>query len=211
LKGRDLFDTSGHRVGTDNSNNILVQTANGNVPLSSLPMTSMANRQTAANIANYYGQQIGIHSPGNIGVGNNSTDNSTDALAYTAGKNIFLNAKGGLNKLLDDKNNMKSNLFHEKIHKDKGQDGNIPGLEHAGVFIEQMSDKSFANTTNDFKNEETGGLMLSLVKAITDGAQDSQVQGIVDQYNKLDTGYEISFQRKGTGTDSYEMKLINKQ
>jgi len=180
-----------------------------NVPFSSLAMNNMNNRQTAANIAGYYGNQIGIHSPGNVGVGNNSTDNSTDALAYTAGKNIFLNAKGGLNQLLDDKNNMKSNLFHEKIHKDKNQDGTISGLVHAEVFIEQMSDKSFANTTNDFKNEETGGLMLSLTKAITGGAQDSQIQEVIDQYNKLDTGYQISFKRSGSGNDSYEMKLIN--
>ena len=210
LKGMDLFDVTGHFIpGGDNSNRVLVRTNNGNVPLSSLAMNNMNNRQTAANIAGYYGNQIGIHSPGNVGVGNNSTDNSTDALAYTAGKNIFLNAKGGLNKLLDDKNNMKSNLFHEEIHKNKGQDGNISGLEHAEVFIEQMSDKSFANTTNDFKNEESGGLMLSLAKAITGGAQDSQIQEVVDQYNKLDTGYQISYKRTGTGTNSYEMKLIN--
>lgn len=86
----DLFDVTGHFVpGGDNSNRVLVHTNNGNVPLSSLAMNSMYNRQTAANIAGYYGNQIGIHKPGNIGVSNEKEENSSSSQAFITGKCVL--------------------------------------------------------------------------------------------------------------------------
>jgi RHS repeat-associated protein len=210
LKGMDLFDVTGHFIpGGDNSNRVLVRTNNGNVPLSSLAMNNMSNRQTAANIAGYYGNQIGIHSPGNIGVSNEPIENSSNSQAFISGKNIYLNAKGGLNRLLDDKNNLKNSLFHEKDHKDLGQgEKETSNLTHAGVYLDQMGDKSFENTTSDFKNQTTGAFKGILNDAIIyDGAQDSQIQGLVDQFNKLNTGYQISYKRTGADTSSYKLTV----
>jgi len=210
----DLFDVTGHFIpGGNNSNRVLVRTNNGNIPLSSLAMNNMSNRQTAANIAGYYGNQICIHSPGNIGVSNEPIENSSSSQAFMTGKDVYLNAKGGLNKLLDDKNNLKSSLYHEKDHKDLGQgEEKISNLTHAGVYLDQMRDKTFSNTTTDFKNQTTGGFIGILSQAIIkEGAQDSQIQGLVDQYNKLNTGYQISFERTGSDTSSYKLTLTHNQ
>jgi len=118
-KGKDLFDLTVHFIpGRDNSNRVLVRTNNGNVPLSSLAMDNISNRQTVANIAGYCGNQIGIHKPGNIGVANEKEENSSFSQAFITGKDVYLNAKGGLNKLLDNKYNLMNTLFHEKDHKD---------------------------------------------------------------------------------------------
>lgn len=174
----------------------------------------MTNRQTVANIAGYYGKQIGIHRPGYVGVGNEpDKKNSSDAPAFIIGGNIYLNAKSGINKLLNDKNNLTNTLFHEKDHKVLGQgEEKISNLTHAGIYIDQMGDKSFANTTPDFKNGLTGGFMDILSNAVLkEEAQDSQIQGLVDQYNKLNTGYQIFFERTGGNTSSYKLTLINNQ
>lgn len=73
-----------------------------------------------------------------------------------------------------------------------------------------MGDKSFGNTTPDFKNQTTGAFMGILSKAVfKDGAQESQNQGLVDQFNKLNTGYQISFEHKYTS--SYKLTLSNKK
>lgn len=144
---------------------------------------------------------------------NEKEENSSSSQAFITGKDVYLNAKGGLNKLLDNKYNLMNSLFHEKDHKDLGQgEKEISNLTHAGVYLDQIGDKSFENTTSDFKNQTTGAFMGILSKAILkEGAQDSQIQGLVDQYNKLNTGYQISFERTGGDTSSYKLTLSNKQ
>ena len=206
LKGMDLFDVTGHFIpGGDNSNRVLVRTNNGNVPFSSLAMNNMNNRQTAANIAGYYGNQIGIHSPGNIGVSNEPIENSSSSQAFMTGKNVYLNAKGGLNKLLDDKNNLKSSLYHEKDHKDLGQgEKETSNLTHAGVYLDQMGNKTFGNTTSDFKSQVVGAFMGILTDAYKDGAQDSQIQTKIDEFKKLNTGYKLSM-TSGSNSSSFDL------
>lgn len=169
----------------------------------------MANRQTAANIAGYYGNQIGIHKPGNIGISNEPDENSSSSPAFITGKNIFVNAKGGINKLLDNKYNLMSALFHEKDHKDYGHgEKDISNITHAEVYLDQMGDKSFEKATTDYKSQTTGAFMSILSNAILkDGAQDSQIQGFVDQYNKLNTGYQMTFKRTGSDNSAYKLTI----
>jgi len=193
--GRDLFDVTGRFVpGGNNSNTILVHTNNGDIPFSSLSMNSMSNRRIAANIAGYYAKQIGIQGLGSIGVANDKKYNSSEAQAFITGKDIFLNARGGLNSLLNDKHNMKSTLFHEKIHKVLGHgESDITNLTHAEVYINQMKDITFLETTEDFQKETIGGFMLILKDAyIKDGAQDAQIIDLINNFNKSNnSNYQI--------------------
>jgi RHS repeat-associated protein len=203
LYGKDIFDINGNHIKSDNTNIIKIQTFNGLINFSSLSMGNMNNRQAAANITAYYAGQVGIS--GRVGVANDKKAKSGE-LAFTTGSSIYLHAKGGLNKLLDNENNLKSTLFHEKLHKDRNQGENgASNLEHAQVYLDQMKDKTFTNTTSEFKN----GVVASVSKYIEGAAEDlatssgdlTKVADLVSALNNLSnvTGCNVSLKIETNG------------
>jgi len=215
----DFFKSDGslsHRTNTGTK--IFVQTKDGNKTFSQIQTNSMHNRQVLANVVTFYAGLVGIQ--GMVGIANHQDEKNKDGtidkhlsdktLAYTEGDNIYVNAKGGeINDLLDDYNNLESALIHEKDHKTKGH-GEKPAshTEHAEVYINQIGDPSFKNTTDDYKNGTIGSLIDELEKAsIDDQVQDNDIKGLVDRANQAlaNTDYSISFKRKIN--DSYGIEF----
>lgn len=217
----DFFNSEGKLIRqTKTGSKIYVQTASGNVAFSKLSLNNMHNRQVLANITAYYASQVGI--TGTVGVSNYPGNRNSDALAFTHGNKIYINArvKGvEVTPLFDNYNNLKNALVHEKDHKDKGHGFNkSSNLEHAEVYLNQIKDeKSFNKTTTDFKK----GMVGSIAKYLEDAAYDEMRNGngdftalnnLVSEFNKQSkrTGYTFSLRQTQSGysnPEGYEYKV----
>jgi hypothetical protein len=205
----DFFNSEGKLIKqTNTGTKIYIQTASGNVLYSQLPMNSLHNRQILAKITTHYAGKVGIS--GIVGVSNHPklTARGDGALAFTKGDGIYVNAKGGgVDPSLNDYNNLKNALSHEKDHKIKGHGYIEPtNFEHAEVYLAQIKDPTFKNTTSDFKK----GMAGSISRYLKDAAYDEMRKGVgdftslnnlVSEFNeqKTTTGYTFSLVQTETG------------
>jgi len=199
-----IFNMQGKLIQvTPTGHNILVKTDNGQlVNIANLPFNSK-NEQAIANIAGYYGSQVGIPR-GTVGVAP-----AGKGLAYTTGDKIDVNNRGGqIQSALGNYDNMKSALVHEKDHLDKGQGFKEPNnFQHAQVYSDQIADPTFKPTTEDFKKGILGSVSNYLKDAYNkdNSVQETDVEGVVNTINKNIAGY--GYQLNISINESHQMEI----
>ncbi len=222
----DFFSKNGQFVNhTDTkTNNIYVQTDKGNVLLTQVPLNSQQNRQIVAAVVGHFAKEVGIKTINQGGSGitglkaNPKGTSSESNMAFTEGNDIFLNKEGNkINSKLSDANNLKSTLFHEEDHKNKGQGfTDISNADHAQVYLDQVSDATFKNTTAGYKNGIIGSATNFIKNAAYDDVQNTgnfdDVNKLVSGFNKLSstTGYSITLtmtKNGGSNPDGYQFDV----
>lgn len=223
----DYFNADGSfSHSTKTGNNIVIRTAHADdVLLSAYMCFDPMCGQAMTRVAQHYGQQVGTGN-GFVGFGMHSKYNSSasgkqkGALAFTSGSNIFINTRGGINPLLNDSRNFKNALVHERIHRDAkhgfGEDGSegMSNFEHAQVFLQQMQDPTFAETTADYKElsmRSAAGLLAlaaeDQMKGDSGSGDLSGVNNLVAKFNKLSStsGYTMGVVQTGNGLSNPEL------
>lgn len=196
----DYFDKNGRFVKHTNTktNNIYVQTDKGDQLLTKVDLSKKDNRQAVANVVGHYAKEVGITTvneggKGITGLAVNGAKTSEESPAFTQGNDIFLNKNGNkLNSKLDDANNLKNVLVHEKGHKDDNQTTGFTSnlYNHLDVYAGQMSDPSFGKATTDFQN----GIVASFSQYIMNAAAESYVgaENFATDFNKSNKqGYKL--------------------
>jgi hypothetical protein len=165
----DFFNADGtfsHR--TDKGTKIFVCTADGNKELSQIDVYKAHNAKTLSKIEAYYASTIGVATGTVMGVDKEKAIQT--ALAYSTVKkgkdHINLSAGFGfVSPYLNDYNNLKSTLFHEKRHLERKDPSkkDYKFSDHVIIYEDQMNDKTFEPTTFDFKV----GIVTSYVSYLT--------------------------------------------
>jgi len=173
----DYFDKNGRFIRHTNTktNNIYVQTDQGNQLLTKVDLNIKENRKAIASIVGHYAKKVGITTinEGGKGITGLSVHNkpSEKSAAFTRGNDIFINKTGNkINSKLDDANNLMNILVHEKGHKDNNQ---IEGFEsnlfnHLEVYAKQLSDPSFSKSTTDFQDAIVGSFSQYIMNAVAE-------------------------------------------
>ncbi|WP_347160475.1 RHS repeat-associated core domain-containing protein [Pontibacter chitinilyticus] len=209
----DVFDSSGKLI-RRTSGPIQIQTKGGLKNLSQINTFRRGGAKLVANVAAYYAAKAGLPSGTTVGVDRYYNNHSVPA--YSVGESsVFLNAKGGyVNDNLDNQNNMINVMVHEKDHLQKGQ--GITGstfMEHAEVYLTQMGDKSFAKTTEEFKQSTITSFSQHLISAFNNEKylQSSDISQVVDAFNSLNTGYTLSSTESSDGKLSFKFSYMNSE
>jgi len=111
-----------------------------------------SNNSSSANIVLYYSGQVGINSSVVKTVGVRPNDDKN--LGVSTPTNIGIGTKGGANPILNDYNNLKSTLDHEKDHVQAGDPTKVDYTfkDHLAIYTKQMDNGSlFDKTTNEYK------------------------------------------------------------
>ena len=199
----DYFNSEGQFLKSEGSGTkIYVQTDNGVKLLTQIDLSaSKSNQQAVANVVGFYAKQVGIKTVadggiGTIGIkGNPEGDKSEANPAFTLGNDIYVNKKDNkLSSKLDDFNNLKSILIHEKFHKDRGHGFKKIGyFTHAEVYLSAIQDKSFVATTSGFKLSQITAFASALRDSyIKDQREFKDIQNAVDAANKIIRAYGYS-------------------
>jgi hypothetical protein len=223
----DYFDSEGNLIKrTKKGANIYVQTAEGNVLLTELPLNSATNRQTVLNIIGYYGSLVGITfqpegSDQNKGMGRLGMDvhpsgkGSDIAPAWTertdddprGGGNTYINKAGGkICSYFYNYHNLKSALKHENTHR-YAHYADETNFGHAQVYLEQIADWDFGLATKDFQIGILGSASKYLRDAAFDIARDGgnldDIRELVVKFNKESKrlGYEFILTESPYGDD----------
>jgi len=181
----DYFDSKGNYLRSDNKATRIIHIINKkgiDIQLKDYVFTKN-NSFALARIGRYYANEakVGINdlSHGMLSVGNLSYSNNDGQLIYNYetffndgivsadcvdGLNDVMNYNpknntitislddGKINPLLNDGNNFQNAIVHEKGHKKSKKDDNY---EHLDVYLNQIDDKTWQNTTVDWKNAIT--------------------------------------------------------
>ncbi len=104
---------------------------------------------------------------------------------------------------------MKSVLFLEKDHKDKGQgfkNNEGDNFSHAEVYFRQVSNENFLNGTPDFQR----GILKVMTDYFKDDYDDGKVEGLIEKTNKaiLKTGYKFTFKRTSMQSEAIDIKVM---
>lgn len=143
-----------------------------------------------AKIGAYYAARVGADEGTKITTDKSNMDFEKNP-AFTIKQTIYLNTNGGFSKSLDNINNFKSVMKHENGHKEDNEKSDFKSnlSNHADVYIDQMSYKSFSSTTNDFKLG-TGSAFTNYLLNMDQGnefAQNEIVQKI-ETFNETNQG-----------------------
>lgn len=162
-----------------------------NTLLSEYNLESIENQMAFVQVVAHYARKVGISS-GKVGFkkGNN---------ALAEGQNIYINNQEGKNKissLLYDIANMKSTLVHEEIHKKRGHSYRMNNYQYAQVYLEQIRNSEFSNTTAEYKSVAIKTFAEEMEAAINKG------QGTLDDLNKL-----FNDGNKAVGTYGYRFNI----
>src|SRR5690606_35173991 len=139
--------------------------SSGNVKFGAMSTNTMHNRQVMANVVGYYASSMGIST--NVGISNHTSKPSSEALAFKRGESIYVNARGGgVTPLLSDYRNLNSTLVHERTHEERGEgfedkdaDPAFESYRHADVYLKQMQDPTFAETTEGYRKGMVGSAL----------------------------------------------------
>lgn len=106
---------------------------------------------------------------------------------------MYVNAKGGtINPVLDDANNLKNILIHEKGHTENNAakiESNL--LNHAEVYANQLSDATFDKVTPDLQKSLIGSFANYVMNAVANSYVGAEKY--VERFNANNTqGYKIS-------------------
>ncbi|MDR0863800.1 MAG: hypothetical protein LBO74_02565, partial [Candidatus Symbiothrix sp.] len=177
--GKDLFDFRGNFIARDNTHIIRVINRDGTETTLSRFYAYSGSNTAVSNILSYYGNEVGI--TGRVTTGSEGTTNSDSGLAYTQEKNVYVNTKGSnINELLDNTENMKSTLFHEKIHQERGHgEVKLTDAKHSLVYGAQITDSSFKETTDKYKQGVIGSFVDMLQHSDLDELNNSYYNTII--------------------------------
>jgi hypothetical protein len=150
-------------------------------------------------IASHYGQQVGIDKP-------IKADYEEGSVAFTSGDQININVDGGkISPLLNDFNNLKNTLVHEKKHasdnKDKSFRSNF--FTHAEVYVDQMNSPTWSLSTGEFRAGMSNNFAYYLYGAMSKDLMPSDVvQNLIDNYNSVNgkDGYRITMGYRDVAT-----------
>lgn len=150
---------------------------------------------------------------GGIGIAKAKSD---DVVAFysTQDKGIFAAVqKGRINSALSDYGNMANVFSHEKFHKEDHASGADKQFgSHFLVYIKQMEDPTFQNTTDDFKlGTAISALSYFMYYSKNAKGNEELTQKLNDLYNRFQAIedkygmiiYESESERKGTKTLVY--------
>ena len=151
------------------------------------------NRIVVANIAGYYGKKVGVN-----GVGASYVDKGIAHYDPSDG-GIWIapNLNGKVSSYLNDKNNLMNVLVHENKHKTddiNGVDGSYES--HVNVYLFQTADKSFKETTPDFKKLIIGNLLDYMYGIDDPGKRRTIIENFNDNNSagyKLDETYSSGY------------------
>ena len=204
----DYFNSKGQFVRSDNKDtrNVFIENANGVQKRIDKVNFSSKNAWVLSKIAKYYAKEAGISigdlSGGCISIAdsrstildgqlifenkslfnNGSTDDDDIANYNPINNTLSLSLKNGkLNSLLRDGNNIKNLIVHEKAHKENDET-NV--YEHLSVYLKQVSDKSWKNTTDDWKTHVTNNIN-ELIKKVDNSDQSNWSESQKNYTKKL--------------------------
>ncbi len=136
------------------------------------------NRQIVANIASYYGNQVGVD-----GIG--ASYNEGGLAHYDpSDKGIWIAPrKGGKpDQLLNDKYNLQNALIHEKYHKNDAANNVASSfISHSNVYVKQMTHSSFKKTSRSFQEGMVGSLINHIYSAIL--TREGNIKNLINQFN----------------------------
>src|SRR5690606_24661167 len=142
------------------------------------------NRQIVANIAAYYGNQIGV-----TGIG--ATYKKSGIAHYNpSDKGIWISPQdeGRIHSLLNNKSNLQNVLVHEDLHRKDHINGvKTTFTSHANIYINQMADESFKDTTIDFQ-EGIIGSFLDYVHSARLEKGTAHGKKLIDEFNDTNQG-----------------------
>jgi hypothetical protein len=183
----DIFSGDGKYIkSTKTGNSIIV----GNKSFSQLSLSNTKELKAAVGVVLHYSLKVGINDGTKVGV---SPNGGEGAYGYTGKDGIFVSGKGGINKSLDNINNLKTTLYHEGLHKDfnKTRDYNKPYTfqNHLDVYEGEMSSSHFKGSDNNMKVSTVASYMNYLGGAfmaneIDKKTYDSKVQLLNKQFKK---------------------------
>lgn len=191
----DYFNSDGtfsHSTKTGTQIRVLSADKQSSKLFSELNVKDKANWKTAANIVGHYSTQVG-YKGGKSGISPNSGKDAK-VLAYTNSQGIWLNTQHGVNPKMNDYNNLKSTMFHEKTHWEEPQEvkRKYNFDAHVAVYMKQIQDPSFKQTTPEFQQGIVNSMAGYLMGAYTDGMSDEKFQQSIKNFNNLKTGFNLS-------------------
>ncbi|OYQ50027.1 hypothetical protein, partial [Flavobacterium aurantiibacter] len=155
---------------------------------------SVGSNKAIANIAKYYAKAVGAENGTIVGTG--ATDEkSSENPAFTCNfDNVArINNNGGFSPALDDIDNFKSTMKHEILHQKNNINGVKSNFEnHAEVYLKQMADPSFQNTTKNYKEQIIGSFGNYLLNMNREGYGQNAIDSKIETFNSLNLGYQIS-------------------
>lgn len=163
--------------------------------LDTSPIQGANNMAIATKIATYFATQAGI-SVGFVGTGK-SDSLSSSVLAFTKPDGtVVLNTNGGINKLLNNFDNLMSVLKHEQFHQiDFATNKKTDFETHVNVYLKQFNDPTFNNTTSEFKLGQIASVSNYLMNMDqNDPKHEYSRNAIISQINKFNEmkiGYQI--------------------
>lgn len=153
------------------------------------------SRKIIANIASYYGKQIGVSGMGSTykGDGEIAYHDSSDNGIW-----IATQENGRVDPSLNDKYALQNVLFHENLHKSGKYENTFIG--HSEVYLEQMSHETFLKSPEEFQLGQVGSFANHLMNARTN--KEEGVDSMIEEFNNLNTGYEININNSGGGLEA---------
>lgn len=173
------------------------------------------NVRILGGIATHYGRMMGIDE---VGVGDRSEKGPIDGYSgigayYNVGSDRIFAATsfGRINSLWNNKYDILSILEHEQEHKRRREDsGGLPiaYMDHADVYLFQITSPTFKKTTATFQQSIVGGLMREIQDGLNSGqATMADAQARVNRYNALNLKTEMYIEQ--TGTDDNGSAVYN--
>jgi len=208
----DIFNSDGtFSYRTKTGSNIRVITKAGIKLLSQIQPNNAMNIKTLVNIVGYYAGGV-VPSGTMVGISPN-VDNKK-AYAYTNTEGINITAKNGIDPLLDNYNNLKSTIKHERSHQEAG-DPTKPiynFADHLSVYDKQIDDKTFKATDNVYKfavAENYAGYLLGALdkEEIDDKTFDDKVNILNTKLKPY--GISISAERSSASLPAVKVKGKN--
>lgn len=190
-----IFSSSGKFIKDTGVGNAVKIQIGGKLYTPSQLDNSVGSNKTIAKIGAYYAREVGVSAGTKIGTGKGSEASSSNP-AFTTGKDNVarLNNNGGFSKSLDNIDNFKNIIKHENLHQQDNSSGNQSNLStHADVYLGQFGDKSFTNTTPDFKIGTISSFTNYLLNM--DQSNDygqNEIMSKINSFNALNTGYQIN-------------------
>ncbi|MBL0737076.1 hypothetical protein JI750_09290 [Flavobacterium sp. GN10] len=194
-----VFNDNGSFIGVQDitsGHNIKISIGGKLCNLSDLDTSTLANNSgLITKIATFFATKAGL-STGFVGV-DYSTEQSSSVLAFTKSDGtVYLNANGGISKLLDNYDNLTNVLKHEQFHQIEFANNKKTDFEtHVKVYLQQFNDASFANTTSEFKLGQIASVtnyLMNMDRNDPDNLYNrNTIISQINTFNEMKTGYQI--------------------
>lgn len=162
-------------------------------------------------IAAFYAANVGVPHGTRISTYRGSEPSKDNAAHCVSKSEIGLNTNGGFSPDLNYIESFKSLIKHEDFHRIDFENDNFEGnlSTHADVYINQMHDRTFAKTNDEFKTGMAGSFGQYLLNMDRkDGFGQNEIQDKIDTFNSSNIGGLI-IQRAGGASGMYPKGTLN--